>query len=397
MKKIIGWILIIVISIGSVLIVKEKSDIYDIGVNDTQIEMKIRCKGLKDSVDFTMNEKSIFLAFSNRILCIPKEGEPYNLIEDDKLDIRCLEINGDKLYFLTKNEIMSVDITNRSVEECLGSIPNNGDYKDVMIKSYKEYLFISISSATNSGVVGSDNQWLNDNKNIHDISPKDIILNKNKNGAFVSVGTSNTENEVIKGEAIGNSSIIIFNTNTKKIETFAWGIRNVKGMDIATDGRVFTVVGGMENRGIRAVENDSDYIYEIKKDYWYGFPDFSGGDPLNSPKFQSKSLTVNTPLMAKYPMIPPAPIYEHSDLNTLKWIVIDDDGAIDENKILCLYFYDIKDNSILYSNIQGTPQKLIALKENCVVSNMKIINDEFYILDNKHGFLFTISKKSKSN
>jgi len=100
---------------------------------------------------------------------------------------------------------------------------------------------------------------------------------------------------------------------------------------------------------------------------------------------------------AKYPMIPPAPIYQHNNLDSLKWIVIDNDGTVDENQKLCLYFYDIDDNSILYSNIQGTPQELITLKENCVVSNMKIIDGEFYILDNKHGFLFTISKKSKSN
>ncbi len=44
MKKIVGWILLIIIAISSLLIVKDKNEIYDIGVKDSEIEMKIRYK-----------------------------------------------------------------------------------------------------------------------------------------------------------------------------------------------------------------------------------------------------------------------------------------------------------------------------------------------------------------
>ena len=36
---------------------------------------------------------------------------------------------------------------------------------------------------------------------------------------------------------------------------------------------------------VRGIKNDRDYIYEINGDRWYGWPDYSGGDPITSPRF----------------------------------------------------------------------------------------------------------------
>lgn len=393
MKKIIGWVLLIIVAIISLLIVKDKNEIYDIGVKDSEIDMKIKYKGLKNAIDFATNDKGLYVAFQSKIIAIPSTGEPYTLIEDKNFNITSLESSGDKLYFVTDNGIMSVDINNGKLEECLTNIPNIGDYNKVLIRGYKEYLFISIGAATNSGVVGNDNKWIGKKPTGYDISPYDIVLNKNENGGFVPNGASNEDNEVIKGESVGNSSVIIYNTNTKAIETYAWGIRNIEGIDITHDGRIFATVGGYENRGLRPVENDSDYIYEIKKGYWYGFPDFSGGDPLDSPRFQGESNMKNTPILKKYPMSPPAPAYQHNDLDSLKWIAIDDNGKINGQNTLQLYFYDSNKNNIMCSAVNGVPKKLLNLNDNCTISNMKIFNNELYILDGNHGFLFTISIK----
>ena len=51
------------------------------------------------------------------------------------------------------------------------------------------------------------------------------------------------------------------------------------------NGNIVAIVGGMEDEGSRAVKDDKDYIYEIKENAWYGWPDYSGGDPINSPRF----------------------------------------------------------------------------------------------------------------
>ncbi len=43
------------------------------------------------------------------------------------------------------------------------------------------------------------------------------------------------------------------------------------------------------------------------------------------------------------------------------------------------------------SAVNGVPNKLITLKDNCTVSNMKVLKDELYILDGNHGFIFTLA------
>ncbi len=91
MKKIIGWILLIILAISSLLIVKDKNNIYNIGVKDSEVDMKIRYKGLKNAIDFTSNDKGLYVAFENKIMAIPSTGEPYTLIEDKNYNITTIE------------------------------------------------------------------------------------------------------------------------------------------------------------------------------------------------------------------------------------------------------------------------------------------------------------------
>lgn len=75
----------------------------------------------------------------------------------------------------------------------------------------------------------------------------------------------------------GNASLIKLTLSNNNIETFAWGLRNINGMNVNSEGKIFAVVGGMEDRGLRPVKGDYDYIYEIQEGKWYGWPDYSGG------------------------------------------------------------------------------------------------------------------------
>ena len=60
MKRIIGWILLLVIAVGTIFVVNEKRKIYeDISTDNTDIELKIRYKGLSKAVDFTMDDENI--------------------------------------------------------------------------------------------------------------------------------------------------------------------------------------------------------------------------------------------------------------------------------------------------------------------------------------------------
>lgn len=394
MKKILGWILLMVIAAGSIFTVWEKSRIYNyIAVKNDNLEIKIRYKGLKRAVDFTMDDKNIYVLFPDRVLCIPLSGEPYNLFEEEGMDFSAAEINGDKLYVVGNHKLMTIDTVTGIMDTCIEDIPNYGDYQDVVMKFYGDSLLISIGSATNSGIVGDDNIWTDSYEGFHDIPSFDIKLKANPYGAFTEKGTGNTENQVVHGEKIGTSSIVEYNTNTKEISTYAWGIRNVKGMAVSSDGRIFVTSGGYENRGIRPVNGDCDYIFEIKKGCWYGFPDYSGGDPLDSPRFSETGIAPVEMLMSEIPMNAPAPLYQHDALNALSFIVMDNGGIINSQENNYIYFYDSRNRRILSSGIGGSPRELIQLQGNADVKMMKIINEGLYILDSNNGFLYTIGLK----
>lgn len=389
MKKVIGWIIIIVLAISSFMIVEEKNEIYNLGNEDDSIEFRVRYKGLKDAVDFIFIDNKMYIAFSKEIKCIENGKEPYSILYDEELDINYMEALGDNLYFISKSKLMSIDINNKTVKEHISDLPNKGDYEEILLKAYKESIYITIGSMTNSGIVGNDNEWIKSYPKGCDLSPSLIKLRENSIGAFTVKGKSNTNGQVIKAEHIGNSSIIVYNTNTLQYETYAWGIRNIKGIDITEDGRVFATVGGYEPRGERPVYNDSDYIYEVKKNNWYGFPDFSGGDSLDSPRFNNGEGKINM-ILSEYPMNPSAPYYQYNNVDSLKWLAIDNSGLISKNNQSNIFFYNNEKNSIYYGIIGGVFDKFIELNSKCSVSSMKIMNNELYILDSTNGFLFTI-------
>ncbi len=393
MKKIIGWIIILILAFGSIMIVKEKTEIYNIGNKDGNVEFKIRYKGLKSAVDFTMMDNKVYIAFPQEIECIENGKEPYSILQDESLNITCIEIAGENMYFISGKKLMSIDLNNGNVKEQISDLPNKGDYTEVLLKAYKENLFITIGSMTNSGIVGDDNEWIKSNPQSHDLPSGTIKLRENPIGAFVTKGKANTDGQVIKGQPIGNSSILTFNINTSECKTYAWGIRNIKGIDITGEGKVFAAVGGYESRGERPIENDSDYIYEIKKDYWYGFPDYSGGDPLDSPRFSTGGNKTKL-ILSECPMNPPAPYYQYNTVDSLKWIAIDNYGTIAKTNQSSMFFYNKENNTIYCGIIGGIFEPFIELNYNCAASNMKIINNELYILDSNNGFLFTIESES---
>lgn len=395
MKKIIGWILLIIIAVGSIYIVKDKRKIYEgISTNNSEVEIKIRYKGLKRAVDFTMNDNNIYIGFKDKILCIPYKGEPYKLIDDNTLNITSLELCNENLYFISNNKLMSVHILSREVQCCIDNLPNKGDYSEILLKAHENKLYLTLGAATNSGVVGSDNGWTKEKQDFHDIPAYDIKMKENTSGAFVSRNTGNTENQVIKGEKISTASILEYNTGTTEITTYAWGIRSVKGIDINSEGRIFATVGGYENRGERPVEGDCDYIYEIKKDMWYGFPDYSGGDPLTSPRFKSNGAESLSNILSEHPMNPPAPIYQHESLNSLSYLAIDNGNILNLQGNSIIYCFDSLKNEVFYSSIGGAPEELIKFKDGTGIKKMKALNDALYFLDSENGFLFTLGMKN---
>lgn len=356
------------------------------------------CKGLKDARDFAMDDEgNYYIAYKDKIQYLQSDGKSYNILNNKKLNINSI-VYKDGLYFTSNNSVFYYDINNKVLKEIINDLPNFGDYNISLLDLYGGSLYISIGSATNSGVVGKDNIWLKDRAYNHDITPFDITIrgnnfgqDKEKTGAFVPYKTKNINGQIIPGHFPGNASVIKYNLSNGNIENFAWGIRNIKGMDFDSNGKLIASVGGMEDRGLRPVKGDMDYIYEIKKDTWYGWPDYSGGDPINSPKFKGKNNERIPFLLDKHPIVnPPAPLYQHKYLNGLGPIAIDSLGSFGEKDDI--YFYNINNNTIEKLNKKGVVKTIFKFPKESNIKSIKFNKDGMIILDDKQGYLFNFKR-----
>lgn len=397
-----AFIIITFICICALLIKKYYFQEYKLKITGNDISWTLKFKGIKGGKDFTQDsEGNYYVAYKDKIQLIYKNGKSVNLINDSNLDISSIDYYNGSLYFTSGCKVICYNLDSKKSSQIIGNIPNLGDYKESLIKIYGNYAYISIGSVTNSGVVGKDNSWINESEYYCDISPKDIIL-KGQNfgseatGAFVPYKTKNYNGQIISAHLPGNASVIIINLKSGNCQNFAWGIRNIKGMDFDSEGNLFASVGGMEDRGLRPIKGDSDYIYQIKKDAWYGWPDFSGGDPVTSPKFKSDSSQKNGFIMDKHPTEnPPAPVYQHKDLSALGSVTIDRYGSMGEKN--CVYFYDSKLNEIFALDKAGKVYTKMAFGNDSSIESMKFAKDGMLLLDSKNGCIYLIHKILNEN
>lgn len=406
MKKFLKFLLICIFIFISVFIIKvyfyKDYGGISLQMKNENLDYKVKYKGLKNSVDFTMDDKeNYYIAYRDKIQIIKNNGESYDILKDNNLNIYSIDYENNNLYYSSGSKIYSYDLKNNKSTELMKDIPNHGDYEDSIIKIRGEYLYISIGAATNSGVVGEDNKWIKDNFYAHDVTPKNITLKGlnfgvDKTGAFQSYKTKSIKGQIIPEHFPGNSSIIIYNLKTGNSETFAWGIRNVTGMDFTNESKLLCAVGGMEDRGSRAVSGDTDYIYEIKKGIWYGWPDYSGGDPVTSPKFKSNKGISLQFILENHPTTnPPAPLYQHKNVGAIGSLAVDRNGVLGEKN--CIFFYDKLNNVIYGFNGAGSEKEEVKFNKQAKISVIKIYNKSLYVLDEKEGYLYSIEKGKINN
>ncbi|MDW8801708.1 PQQ-dependent sugar dehydrogenase [Clostridium sp. A1-XYC3] len=406
MKKFIKILLFCVFIFIAVFLItshytKDK-EIGNIDIKNNSLNYSVIYKGLIGAQDFAIdNVGNHYIAYKNRIQIIESDGKSYDILKDQNLDIFSIDYFDSKLYYSSGTKVYCYDLKSKKNAVIIKDMPNYGDYKNSMIKIRGDYLYIAIGSATNSGVVGDDNKWTKENFYAHDITPKDITLKGinfgvDKTGAFQSYRTKSIKGQIIPEHFPGNSSIIIYNLKTGNSETFAWGIRNITGMDFNSESKLISSVGGMENRGIRPIIGDTDYIYEIKKGVWYGWPDYSGGDPVNSPKFKSNKGISTQFILENHPTTnPPAPLYQHKAVSSIEALAVDSSSILGEKN--CIYFYDKSDNVVYGFSGAGAVKEYVKFNSNSLVSNIKFGKSSLLILDGKNGLLYSIEKNNISN
>lgn len=214
------------------------------------------------------------------------------------------------------------------IKELISNLPSVGDHHTNGPVIRDGYIYFGQGSATNSGVVGTDNAqfgWLMRKKDFHDIPCADIVLtgenyespnvltpdpdDKALTGAFSAFGKSTTPGQTIQGQIPCSGSVMRIPLQGGKPELVAWGFRNPFGLAFSPDGRLFVTENGFDDRGSRPVWGAGDVLWEIKERLWYGWPDFSAGKPIKQDEeFKVPGKPAVKPLLQQYPNTPPQPV-----------------------------------------------------------------------------------------
>lgn len=212
-----------------------------------------------------------------------------------------------------------------SKKDIIEGLPSFGDHHNNQVVFGPDgKMYFGQGTATNSGVVGEDNEdWVKKHPYFHDYPGSSIILNginyRTKNfltaaetdetstGAYLPFGVRSYCEEMIKGIIAASGSILRANTDGSNLELVAWGLRNPFRLKFDRYNRLLSTNHGMDERGSRPVANCPDEMHVIHPHTWYGFPDYFAGLPLTLPMFKSDSGPKVTFLLSQHPMIPPKP------------------------------------------------------------------------------------------
>ena len=173
-------------------------------------------------------------------------------------------------------------------------LPGGGDHptSDIVV-AHSERFYFAQGTRTNSGVVGPDNAWLTDHPELADIPGADVILSgqnfesddpfsggKAVTGPFKPFGVACGKGETMEGDVKCSGGIMRADPDGGELDLFAWGFRRPFGLSVHADGRIFCTDVGMEPRGSRPVSDGQGYLWHVEENGWYGWPDYSGGEPL---------------------------------------------------------------------------------------------------------------------
>jgi glucose/arabinose dehydrogenase len=214
------------------------------------------------------------------------------------------------------------------IDEVVTGLPSFGDHHtNGPAVGPDGWIYFSQGTATNSGIVGEDNfkfGWLKRRPDFHDVPGQDITLSgesietddvlnpgsgkKVRTGAFLPFGTPARPGQVIKGAVKSSGSILRVRPEGGEPELVAWGFRNPFGLAFAADGSLFATDNGYDDRGSRPAWGTPDLLWKVQRGVWYGWPDYSGAQPLADAAFRPPGKSQLKPVLANPPNPPPKPI-----------------------------------------------------------------------------------------
>ena len=182
--------------------------------------------------------------------------------------------------------------------------PGGGDHGPGALRSSPDdsRLYFGIGTRTNSGVVGLDNLargWAALHPNLAEatgrrqrVNPVNYVSTAAGGGGLVSTGPYAPFGDPAKGalararaEHVGGS-VYQVQPDGKGLRRLAWGLRTALGIAFNAGGAPFVSDRGMENRGSRPIWNAPDAVWEVKRNAWFGWPDFCAGKSVEDVAFR---------------------------------------------------------------------------------------------------------------
>lgn len=384
MKKFIKFCLISIVIVTLAFGIYKVTDKYNIDIIKDDIDCTIITKGVEKSKGLALDENGImYIAFDDSIKQIDNDGKEKLVYKDKNLNIEDLAYKDGALYFISGSRLNKFLLSDGSVQVFIDNIPLGGNEIDRKLLITDNEAYLTIGSVTNSGI--SDGNYF-------DKTPVDLTLNGlniDGTGAFKAKGKKSEMGEVIKKSPIGNGTVYKVNLDNGALNLYAYGIRGVSGFDVDSDNNIMAIFSGMNGEGSRAVQRDKDYIYKVKEGEWYGFPDFSGGDNISSPRFKGEEII--KPLLQAYPKKSPlGPFYQHSSVNSIRELAVDRNGLVFDKDSLVFWDKNEKVIGCLKDNVY---KKVLKVSDDSFIEDIIFNGNEFLILDSGIGCVYNIKAK----
>lgn len=154
-KFLVFSIIVVSLSFG----IYKLSNRYDLNLIYKNVDWSINTKGLDGSVSFDFDkENNLYIAFKDTIKIINKDNKEEILVYDNKLNIYDIACYNRSIIIASDNRILLYNINEKSFVELITGLPNNGLNCKTNIILNGEYLYVTIGSNTNSGIVDENNK-----------------------------------------------------------------------------------------------------------------------------------------------------------------------------------------------------------------------------------------------